>query len=1168
MSTESRWLRSLVAGLSVSFAGLALFSATTPVHAQLLPQTRVYAVFPAGGQRGTPVPVTVANGADLDEATRLIFSHPGITAVPKTQPVEGKEVPVANQFVVTIAADVPVGTYDVRAAGKFGVSNPRAFVVGDRPEVLETEPNNELAKAQVVTTGTVVNGRSDGGTDLDFYKFTATANQRVLVDVRARRLDSRMSPVVEILDANGRKLLLSRHSLRRDALADFTPTADGEYFIKVYDSVYGGSADHPYRLSLHAGPHIDFVLPVSVLPGTTAELTLYGRNLPGGQPSPFKVAGGKVLDMLKVQIPVPADGSTAPTGELLGPAEGSVSGFTYSLPSPAGSSNAVSLYYASTPTGLEVEPNDNGAQAQKVVPPLEISGQFATRGDADFYAFDAKAGQILWIEAYGQRSGGPTDPYFIVQQVVKNDKGEETVNQMALVDDNPVNLGGNQFNTTGDDPSFKFVAPADGTYRVAVRDRYGESRGDPSLTYRLAIREETPDFRLAVVPAVPSADPNQIVATWETALRKGDSVALNVMAYRMDGYIGPIDVSVEGLPAGVTTRGTTVAANQNAATLVLTSTPEAADFAGTIKIVGKAKIESPPVAREMVAAEAALKAATAAVKPLEKPVTDAQAAVKAATDKANAAKEALDKDANNEGLKKQKADADAALVKAQEVLKTAETNKQAAEAKVAEGTQAVTAAKVKLDQTAKETIREARAGTVVWNGSQQLAAQSRLAQSIVLAVVPEKLPFRAVVEGERKFEVNQGRQILIPVNVPREAGFETPVAFAFVNPPQNLQVENKPVEKDKPGAVYRLYVANNVAPGAYTFLLQGTAQISYRRNPEAADAAQKAKEAADKALVDAMEAVKKGTEAKAVADKKVVDTAALAKKGVDDKAVADKGMVDADAAAKKADEEKAVAVKAATDAETAAKTAAEAAVKAKAEADAKTDDKALQDAKVAAEKLAADTAATAKTAGEAKVAAEKKHADAVELAKKAAEAKVAADKVAADTAAAAKVAADEKVVVEKTLADATAAQAKATATKQAADKLATDTANVAKPQNVNLVKPAEAFTIVVKQGPGTLAAAPANNGTVARGASLEIKVNVNRANGFAGPVKLSLPLPPGVAGLVAPEVEIPADKNEGTLVVQVAGDATQGALPNMVVRGSMEFSGPAAVDQPVTITVQ
>ena len=39
--------------------------------------------------------------------------------------------PLANEFTVTIAADVPPGIYDVRAVGTFGVSNPRSFVVGD-----------------------------------------------------------------------------------------------------------------------------------------------------------------------------------------------------------------------------------------------------------------------------------------------------------------------------------------------------------------------------------------------------------------------------------------------------------------------------------------------------------------------------------------------------------------------------------------------------------------------------------------------------------------------------------------------------------------------------------------------------------------------------------------------------------------------------------------------------------------------------------------------------------------------------------------------------------------------------------------------------------------------------------------------------------------------------
>src|SRR5438445_9009001 len=47
-----------------------------------------------------------------------------------------------SKFKVTIAANVAVGIHDVRLINKWGISNPRAFVVGDLAEVTEKEPNN------------------------------------------------------------------------------------------------------------------------------------------------------------------------------------------------------------------------------------------------------------------------------------------------------------------------------------------------------------------------------------------------------------------------------------------------------------------------------------------------------------------------------------------------------------------------------------------------------------------------------------------------------------------------------------------------------------------------------------------------------------------------------------------------------------------------------------------------------------------------------------------------------------------------------------------------------------------------------------------------------------------------------------------------------------------
>jgi len=59
-------------------AGLlaAALSLANDAFAQL-PQARLNAVFPTGGQRGTSVDVTLAGGVDLDEASQLYISHPG-----------------------------------------------------------------------------------------------------------------------------------------------------------------------------------------------------------------------------------------------------------------------------------------------------------------------------------------------------------------------------------------------------------------------------------------------------------------------------------------------------------------------------------------------------------------------------------------------------------------------------------------------------------------------------------------------------------------------------------------------------------------------------------------------------------------------------------------------------------------------------------------------------------------------------------------------------------------------------------------------------------------------------------------------------------------------------------------------------------------------------------
>src|SRR5437660_769777 len=102
-----------------------------------LPQVRLDRIFPLGGRAGSDVSLEIA-GRDLDDVKSLHFDHPGLRA----------EFLKPNQFRVTVAADTPPGTYEVRAVGKYGISGARLFAVNrGLEEVTEARGNDTADKA-------------------------------------------------------------------------------------------------------------------------------------------------------------------------------------------------------------------------------------------------------------------------------------------------------------------------------------------------------------------------------------------------------------------------------------------------------------------------------------------------------------------------------------------------------------------------------------------------------------------------------------------------------------------------------------------------------------------------------------------------------------------------------------------------------------------------------------------------------------------------------------------------------------------------------------------------------------------------------------------------------------------------------------------------------------
>ena len=570
--------------------GIAVIMAAFETSAQQLPRATLSSVFPAGGQQGATLDVTVSGG-DLDDSNKLTFSHPGITA---KQKLDGAGVPVANQYNVTIAKTVPVGFHDVRVSGgRFGVTNVRSFAVGDLPEIT-SNGGTGLENAAEVKLGTIINGQAPSR-NYAYYKVGLKKGQRVIVSCMARELDSNLEPVLILKSSGGLELERSRLG----EPVDFTPAADGDYFVGLHDFVYGGGAGHVYRLSVAERPHIDFVIPPVGEPGKQGKFTLYGRNLPGGVDSGMALEG-KPLQKQVVTINLPGDAkariSLAGTSPV-GPSQAGFDGIEYRLPSSKGSSNPVRIFFSDAPVITEIAaPNEKATDAQKITVPCDYAGLFYPRRDRDWVTFDAKKGDIYWVEVVSERLGAPTNPYFRVERVTKNDKGEEKVSTVKEVTESPVNIGGTVFNTTTVDPTFRFSVSEDGMYRLVTYDMY--NRGAPNSLYRLSIRKEAPDFRLVSMIEGPPAMPNKALPIPTAFLRRGQVLPVKVMAFKRDGFNEPIEVNLAGLPGHVTASKATIYPGQNSALVLISAKDDATAWSGEVTVSGKATVNGKAITHQ------------------------------------------------------------------------------------------------------------------------------------------------------------------------------------------------------------------------------------------------------------------------------------------------------------------------------------------------------------------------------------------------------------------------------------------------------------------------------------------------------------------------------------------------------------------------------------------
>jgi hypothetical protein len=288
------------------------------------PDPTIFYEVPTDGEYAVAIHDSIYRGRE-DFVYRITVGElPFITSMfPLGGPVGGPPIPKIKGWnlegteLTRVAADAGAGVQSLTAGRKGFVSNRVPFALDTLPEVMEQEPNNDQATAQKVTLPVIINGRIGKPDDWDVFEFTGKADETVVAEVRARRLDSPLDSVLKLTDAAGKLLAFNDdtedlgagiNTHHADSYLMTTLPADGTYYVHIGDTARQGGDEYGYRLRL-SGPQPDFELRVvpsslSIRSNSSAPLTVYVMRKDG-----FK-------GTIKLSLKDPPSGFSAPPTTL------------------------------------------------------------------------------------------------------------------------------------------------------------------------------------------------------------------------------------------------------------------------------------------------------------------------------------------------------------------------------------------------------------------------------------------------------------------------------------------------------------------------------------------------------------------------------------------------------------------------------------------------------------------------------------------------------------------------------------------------------------------------------------------------------------------------------------------------------------------------------------
>ncbi len=365
---------------------------------------------PSSAVRGQTLRIKM-EGKNLDGATEVSANLTGFKAA-----VVPGGAGAALDVDVTVPADATPGRYQWTVKTPGGASAPLPFIVDRFTPIMKVGPNDSPRTGQKIALPATVVGAVARAGDVDYYRFEAKAGQEVGVQLLTAAVGSKLEPVLELTDADGRPLDESDNGL-----LGFTCPASGVYAIGVRDRDYRGDATMFYRLNIGDIPIVTGVFPLGIQRGTEADVQVEGVYLGPTRTVHVKApADATVGGRLPVPLATPNGPPLGDSSLLIGEfPEGTSTADGTSLPVPSTANGRIDRPGADADVPFHSEKGATAAPGGQR-PPARFAAGFYPRNPRRRRQASATGGAALHLEDRRHvprpRLGQPRHPHREVER--------------------------------------------------------------------------------------------------------------------------------------------------------------------------------------------------------------------------------------------------------------------------------------------------------------------------------------------------------------------------------------------------------------------------------------------------------------------------------------------------------------------------------------------------------------------------------------------------------------------------------------------------------------------------------------------------------------------------------------------------------------------------------